>query len=51
MSGGGCERHVQRIFDSAGITIAEPLTVKQMPTIHRHPPLLSQHGCRWPGSV
>ena len=33
MSGGGCERHVQRIFDSAGIAIAEPLTVKQMPTI------------------
>ena len=33
MSGGGCERHIQRIFASAGIRIAEPLTVKQMPTI------------------
>jgi DNA-binding transcriptional LysR family regulator len=33
MSGGGCERHIQRIFAAAGIRIAEPLTVKQMPTI------------------
>jgi DNA-binding transcriptional LysR family regulator len=33
MSGGGCERHILRIFASAGIRIAEPLTVKQMPTI------------------
>jgi DNA-binding transcriptional LysR family regulator len=33
MSGGGCERHIQQIFASAGIRIAEPLTVKQMPTI------------------
>jgi DNA-binding transcriptional LysR family regulator len=34
MSGGGCERHILRIFASAGIAIAEPMMVKQMPTIH-----------------
>ncbi len=34
MSGGGCERHILRIFSSAGIGIAEPMMVKQMPTIH-----------------
>jgi DNA-binding transcriptional LysR family regulator len=34
MSGGGCERHIKRIFASAGIAIAEPIMVKQMPTIH-----------------
>jgi DNA-binding transcriptional LysR family regulator len=34
MSGGGCERHILRIFASAGIAITEPMTVKQMPTIH-----------------
>ena len=34
MSGGGCERHIQRIFAAAGITLAAPLMVKQMPTIH-----------------
>jgi DNA-binding transcriptional LysR family regulator len=33
MSGGGCERHIQRIFAAAGIRLAEPLMVKQMPTI------------------
>jgi DNA-binding transcriptional LysR family regulator len=34
MSGGGCERHILRIFASAGIAITEPMMVKQMPTIH-----------------
>ena len=34
MSGGGCERHILRIFSSAGIAITEPMMVKQMPTIH-----------------
>jgi DNA-binding transcriptional LysR family regulator len=34
MSGGGCERHILRIFASAGIVISEPMLVKQMPTIH-----------------
>jgi DNA-binding transcriptional LysR family regulator len=33
MSGGGCERIIQRIFASAQVSIAEPLLVKQMPTI------------------
>lgn len=34
MSGGGCERHIQQIFASAGIAINEPMMIKQMPTIH-----------------
>jgi DNA-binding transcriptional LysR family regulator len=34
MSGGGCERHILRIFASAGIAITESMMVKQMPTIH-----------------
>jgi DNA-binding transcriptional LysR family regulator len=34
MSGGGCERHILRIFASADIAIAEPMKVKQVPTIH-----------------
>jgi DNA-binding transcriptional LysR family regulator len=34
MSGGGCERHILRIFASTGIAITEPMMVKQMPTIH-----------------
>lgn len=34
MSGGGCERHILRIFAAAGIALAEPMMVKQMPTIH-----------------
>jgi DNA-binding transcriptional LysR family regulator len=33
MSGGGCEQHIQRIFSSARIRIAEHLMVKQLPTI------------------
>jgi DNA-binding transcriptional LysR family regulator len=33
MSGGGCERHIQRIFSSAGIDITDRLMVKQLPTI------------------
>jgi DNA-binding transcriptional LysR family regulator len=34
MSGGGCERHILRVLASEGIAIAEPMMVKQMPTIH-----------------
>ena len=34
MSGGGCERHILRMFASAGIPITQPMMVKQMPTIH-----------------
>jgi DNA-binding transcriptional LysR family regulator len=34
MSGGGCERHIQRLFSAAGVELREPMTVKQMPTIH-----------------
>jgi len=34
MSGGGCERHIQQIFASAGITVRESMMIKQMPTIH-----------------
>jgi DNA-binding transcriptional LysR family regulator len=34
MSGGGCERHIIRIFGSAGIPSPESMLVKQMSTIH-----------------
>jgi DNA-binding transcriptional LysR family regulator len=34
MSGGGCERHILRILASTGIAIANPMMVKQIPTIH-----------------
>jgi DNA-binding transcriptional LysR family regulator len=34
MSGGGCERLISQIFASAGMAIAEPVMIKQMPTIH-----------------
>jgi DNA-binding transcriptional LysR family regulator len=34
LSGGGCERHIQRIFSSAGIVIDELMVVKEMSTIH-----------------
>ena len=34
MSGGGCERLISQIFASAGMAIAEPMMIKQMPTIH-----------------
>jgi DNA-binding transcriptional LysR family regulator len=34
MSGGGCERHILRMFASAGVAITQPTLVKQMPTIH-----------------
>ena len=34
MSGGGCERHIQRIFASAKVAIRETMLVKEMSTIH-----------------
>jgi DNA-binding transcriptional LysR family regulator len=34
MSGGGCERHIQRIFALAGIVADGSMTVKEMSTIH-----------------
>jgi DNA-binding transcriptional LysR family regulator len=34
MSGGGCERHIQKIFASAGLVAAAPMMVKEMSTIH-----------------
>jgi len=34
MSGGGCERHIQRIFGLANLAIRETMTVKEMSTIH-----------------
>jgi DNA-binding transcriptional LysR family regulator len=34
MSGGGCERHIQRIFASVGIVVQKSMTVKEMSTIH-----------------
>jgi DNA-binding transcriptional LysR family regulator len=33
MSGGGCERHIERIFSAAGIDISNPMPVKQLATI------------------
>ncbi len=33
MSGGGCERHIERIFSAAGIDIPNPMPVKQLATI------------------
>ncbi len=34
MSGGGCERHIQRIFALGNVAIHETMTVKEMSTIH-----------------
>jgi len=34
MSGGGCERHIQRMFVSAGIVVDGAMMVKEMSTIH-----------------
>jgi DNA-binding transcriptional LysR family regulator len=34
MSGGGCERHIQRMFASAGIVVDGSMMVKEMSTIH-----------------
>jgi DNA-binding transcriptional LysR family regulator len=34
MSGGGCERHIQRIFALAKVAIRETMMVKEMSTIH-----------------
>ena len=34
MSGGGCERHIQRIFALANVAIRETMMVKEMSTIH-----------------
>ena len=34
ISGGGCERHIQRIFASAKVAIRETMLVKEMSTIH-----------------
>jgi DNA-binding transcriptional LysR family regulator len=34
MSGGGCERHIKRIFASAGLVADAPMMVKEMSTIH-----------------
>jgi DNA-binding transcriptional LysR family regulator len=34
MSGGGCERHIQRMFFSAGIVVDGAMMVKEMSTIH-----------------
>jgi DNA-binding transcriptional LysR family regulator len=34
MSGGGCERHIQRIFALANLAIRETMMVKEMSTIH-----------------
>jgi len=34
MSGGGCERHIQRIFALAKIAVRDAMTVKEMSTIH-----------------
>ncbi len=33
MSGGGCERHIQKIFADAHLSVNQPLLIKQMPTI------------------
>lgn len=33
MSGGGCERHIERIFSTAGIDVSNPMMVKQLATI------------------
>lgn len=33
MSGGGCEAHINRIFAAAGLALADPMMVKQLPTI------------------
>jgi DNA-binding transcriptional LysR family regulator len=34
ISGGGCERHIQRIFALANVAIRETMVVKEMSTIH-----------------
>jgi len=34
MSGGGCERHIQKIFGLANLAIRETMMVKEMSTIH-----------------
>ena len=34
VSGGGCERHIERLFTLADVVIGEPMMVKQMSTIH-----------------